>query len=36
MQVMGLNDDESWHRLQKNCNAIDLGLFMATRSGSVQ
>jgi len=33
---MGLNDDKSWNRPQKDCNAINLWLFMATWSDSVQ
>ena len=36
IQVMGLNDEKSLSRHQKDCNVIDLWLFMATRSDSVQ
>jgi len=35
IQVMGLNDEKSWNRLQKDCNAINL-FFIATSSDSVQ
>jgi len=36
IQFIGLNDEKSWNRPQKDCNAINLWLFMATRSDSVQ
>ena len=36
LKVMGLNDDKSRSRPQKDCNAINLWLFMATSSDSVQ
>jgi len=33
---MGLNDEKTWNRPQKDCNAIYLWLFMATGSDSVE
>jgi len=36
MQVMGLKDDKSWNITQQDCSAINLWLFMATRSDAVE
>jgi len=36
IQVMGLNEEITWNRPPNNCNAINLWLFMATGSDSVE
>ena len=36
IQVIGLNEEKTWNRPQKDSNAINVWLFMATRSDSVQ